>query len=75
MKTTHVKRYTTKKTVLILLIMILLILILTIISIFSGKMNLSPTEVIHVFLGKGTDKQNLIVYDFRLPRIKLALYT
>jgi len=39
----------------------------------SGKMNLSPSEVFNVLIGRGTDKQNLIVYNFRLPRIVLTM--
>nr|WP_233422543.1 iron ABC transporter permease [Clostridium sporogenes] len=39
----------------------------------SGKMNLSPLEVFNVLIGRGTDKQNLIVYNFRLPRIVLTM--
>ena len=39
----------------------------------SGKMNLTPGEVFNVVLGKGTEKQNLIVFEFRLPRIILAV--
>lgn len=38
-----------------------------------GKMNLSPLEVIKVIIGEGTSKQNLIVFDFRLPRIVLSI--
>jgi ABC-type Fe3+-siderophore transport system permease subunit len=38
-----------------------------------GKMNLSPLEVFKVIIGEGTSKQNLIVFDFRLPRIVLSI--
>ncbi|MBD2846575.1 iron ABC transporter permease [Paenibacillus sp. IB182496] len=51
----------------------LLILVIAVISIHSGKMNVSPQEVWHVLLGQGTDKQNLIIFTFRLPRIVLSL--
>ncbi|BCJ94086.1 iron compound ABC transporter permease [Anaerocolumna cellulosilytica] len=67
------QRFTTKKGIGILFLMLLLFIVIAIISINSGKMNLSPREVFQVFLGKGTDKQNLIVFDFRLPRIVLGL--
>ncbi|WP_311083514.1 hypothetical protein [Paenibacillus polymyxa] len=36
-------------------------------------MNLSPLEVFKVIMGEGTSKQNLIVFDFRLPRIVLSI--
>lgn len=67
------QRFTTKKGLLILFAMACLMLVIGIISINSGKMSLSPSEVLHVFLGNGSDKQNLIVFDFRLPRITLAI--
>jgi len=50
-----------------------MLLFVAVISVNSGKMNLSPSEVFNVLLGKGTAKQNLIVYDFRLPRIVLTI--
>lgn len=67
------KRFTSKRGISILILMVVLIVLLGIISINSGKMNLSPVEVFNVLLGKGTDKQNLIVFEFRLPRIILAV--
>ncbi len=66
-------RFTMKKGIFIISIMIIIIIILSIISMNVGKMNLSPKEVLDVFLKKGTAKQNLIVYEFRLPRIILAI--
>lgn len=67
------QRYNIKKGILVLAIMSLLILLITIISINSGKINLPPSEVLNVLLGKGTAKQNLIVFDIRLPRIILGV--
>lgn len=67
------RRFTTQRGILILLLMFLLMLSIAIISVNSGKMNLSPMEVLNVILGKGTDKQNLIVFEFRLPRILLGM--
>lgn len=65
--------YTVKKGIFILSIMIALILIISVISINVGKMNLSPKEVLDVILGNGTKNQKLIIYEFRLPRIILAI--
>lgn len=66
-------RYTVRRGVTISVVLFVLILILSIVSVNSGKMNLSPLEVINVLLGNGTDRQNLIVFDFRLPRIVLSI--
>lgn len=67
------QRFTIKRGIVSLLMMILLILIIAIVSVNSGKMNLSISEVFQVLIGNGTQKQNLIVYEFRLPRIILAV--
>jgi len=67
------RRFTTRKGTFIILVMFLVMLAIAIISINSGKMNLTPGEVLNVLFGNGTDKQNLIVFEFRLPRIILAM--
>lgn len=67
------KRFTQKRGIFLICILILLVLSIAVISINAGKMNLSPTEVLTVLFGKGTARQNLIVFEFRLPRIILAI--
>lgn len=62
-----------RRGIMIILVMLALTLIIAVIGMNSGKMNISPGDVLNVLLGKGTDKQNLIVYEFRLPRIVLAI--
>lgn len=58
---------------LIIIIMAILLVLSVLLSMNLGKMNLSPIEVLDVVLGNGTSKQNLIVYEFRLPRIILSI--
>lgn len=67
------QRYTMNHGIWMILIMLVLMLVIAVISMNSGKMNLTPGEVFNVVLGKGTEKQNLIVFEFRLPRIILAV--
>lgn len=67
------QRYTMNRGIWMILIMVMLMLVIAVISMNSGKMNLTPGEVLNVVLGKGTEKQNLIVFEFRLPRIILAV--
>lgn len=62
-----------KRNLLMIVGLIMLTLVIAIISINSGKMNLTPREVLAVIMGKGTAQQALIVYEFRLPRIVLAI--
>ncbi|WP_144530100.1 iron chelate uptake ABC transporter family permease subunit, partial [Peribacillus simplex] len=39
----------------------------------TGVIRLSPVEVVTTLFGGGTDKQNLVLFDFRLPRIVISL--
>lgn len=57
----------------IILLLVVLTLLVAVLSMNVGKMNLSPFEVFKVIIGEGTSKQNLIVFDFRLPRIVLSI--
>ncbi|WP_042160943.1 FecCD family ABC transporter permease [Paenibacillus gorillae] len=67
------QRYTLQRGIFVNVMLLILILIFAVISMNSGKMNLSPLEVLSVLMGNGTDKHNLIVFDFRLPRIVLSI--
>lgn len=51
----------------------LLIITFFIISMNTGFIRLSPIEVIQTLFGQGTDKQQLILYEFRLPRIIISI--
>ncbi|WP_308634433.1 FecCD family ABC transporter permease [Paenibacillus silvisoli] len=44
-----------------------------IISMNTGTLRLSPSEMLHTIIGSGTDKQELILYQFRLPRIVMSV--
>ncbi|MDN4080713.1 iron ABC transporter permease [Paenibacillus polymyxa] len=57
----------------IILLLTVLTLLVAVFSMNVGKMNLSPLEVFKVIIGEGTSKQNLIVFEFRLPRIVLSV--
>lgn len=51
----------------------MLIIVMFMVSMNTGIMRLSPMEVLHTLLGKGTQQQKLILFDFRLPRIVISL--
>ncbi|ASA26200.1 FecCD family ABC transporter permease [Paenibacillus donghaensis] len=63
----------TVKSLGIIAVLTVLLIAVAVISMNVGKMNLSPAEVFRVVTGGGTAKQNLIVYELRLPRIVLAV--
>jgi ABC-type Fe3+-siderophore transport system permease subunit len=67
------QRFTIGRGMMVLVIMVVLMAVIAVVSINSGKMSLSVSEVFRVLLGEGTEKQNLIIFEFRLPRIVLAI--
>ncbi len=51
----------------------LLIFIVFILSMNTGFIRLTPLEVLRTIIGAGTEQQNLILFEFRLPRIVIAV--
>lgn len=64
----------TSKKIMVLGILVIFMLVISVISINSGKMSVAPFDVWQVLLGKGTPQQQLIVFEFRIPRIVLAIF-
>lgn len=56
-----------------MLLLALLIVGVFLVSMNLGSIRLSPAEVFATLIGAGTKKQALILFNFRLPRIVLAL--
>lgn len=61
------------KDLLVIGVLTLLIVIAFIISMNTGYIKLSPFEVIRTLFGAGTEKQQLILFEFRLPRIIISV--
>lgn len=57
----------------IIILMMALLLILCFISINTGYTQLSVSDVIRILMGGGSEEEKLILYDFRLVRIVLAM--
>lgn len=51
----------------------ILIVITFVISMNTGYIRLSPMDVMRTIFGNGTDRQELILFNFRLPRITISL--
>ena len=62
-----------KKAIFILISLLVITGIVFIVSTGLGDMKLSPLTVLSVFLGGGSDLEQLVVQSFRLPRIIVAL--
>lgn len=50
-----------------------MLIIIVLLSLNVGKVTISPSEVWQTFIGNGTFKQELILFDIRLPTIILAI--
>ena len=51
----------------------LLILFVFFVSMNTGYMKLAPADVLRTLFGEGTDQQELILFDFRMPRMVLSV--
>ncbi|WP_427050343.1 FecCD family ABC transporter permease [Paenibacillus sp. TC-CSREp1] len=61
------------KSIFVLIVLGLLIITAFIISMNTGFTKLSPLEVLRTLFGGGTAKQELILFEFRLPRIVISV--
>ncbi|WP_375708445.1 FecCD family ABC transporter permease [Paenibacillus albidus] len=56
-----------------MLVLSILIVLVFIISVNTGYIKLTPIELLKTMFGSGTAKQELILFDFRLPRIVISV--
>jgi iron complex transport system permease protein len=66
-------RITASKPFIIMLILFLLILVTFFTSLNLGHIRIGPLDVLKTFLGAGTAQDQLVLFDFRLPRMTIAL--
>ncbi|MDQ0091978.1 iron complex transport system permease protein [Paenibacillus anaericanus] len=59
--------------ILMLSVLGALVVIVFIISMNTGYIRLSPMDVMRTLFGLGTNKQSLILFEFRLPRIVISV--
>ena len=62
-----------KRFIIIMMVLLVLLVSMFFISLSTGVIQISPKEVIQTLLNKGTDRQELFLFEFRLPGIILAL--
>jgi iron complex transport system permease protein len=53
--------------------LVVLVLVACLVNLNLGSFGLSPLEVLRTLIGQGTDKAELVVFQFRMPRIVVAL--
>lgn len=61
------------KSTIVLIVLGLLIITAFVVSMNTGFTKLSPLEVMRTLFGGGTAKQELILFEFRLPRIVISV--
>lgn len=64
---------TEKKPLLIMGLLFVLILLSFFISLNMGYIRMAPMEVLKTLIGFGTEKDQLVLFQFRLPRMVIAL--
>ena len=69
----HVQRKRNRRRYVMMGIFLFLIIATFFISLNTGLTKLSPGEVVKTLFGNGTEKQSLILVEFRLPRIVIAI--
>lgn len=57
----------------VLAVLGIFIIITFIVSMNTGYIRLSPMDVVRTLFGGGSSKENLILFDFRLPRIVISV--
>nr|WP_307392581.1 iron ABC transporter permease [Bacillus horti] len=62
-----------KNPVLIMVTLFVLIVITFFISLNLGVIRIPPIDVLKTFLGQGTDRDQLVLFDFRLPRMVISI--
>lgn len=67
------KRKITSRNAAIIIGCIILLIVSFVISMNTGYTKLTPFDTIRTLFGGGTDKENLILFDFRLPRIVISI--
>ncbi|KQO17997.1 FecCD family ABC transporter permease [Paenibacillus sp. Leaf72] len=63
----------TRRAIIVMTIMGVLIITAFVISMNTGFIKLTPLDVFKTLFGYGTAKQELILFDFRLPRIVISV--
>lgn len=62
-----------KREVTVLSVLAVLIVVIFVISMNTGHIRLAPMELIQTLFGNGTAQQDLILFEFRLPRIVVSV--
>lgn len=62
-----------RRAIVIMSIMVVLAIVIVLISLNTGTITLAPLRVFWTWLGQGTSTENLIMFEYRLPRIIITI--
>lgn len=68
------KRKKAMKHTMLLIVFAIMLVISLIVSMNTGYTKLSPADTLRTLFGGGTAKENLILFQFRLPRIVISMF-
>lgn len=63
----------TNKPLVVMAVTLLLIVLVFFISLNLGVIKIAPLKTLQVFFGQGTARDELVLFEFRMPRIILSL--
>ncbi|MBX0359747.1 iron ABC transporter permease [Halobacillus sp. Nhm2S1] len=58
----------------VMAVLFLFLSFMVLISLNMGVVKIAPLDVLKTFIGQGTDRQELVLFNFRLPSMVLALF-
>ena len=67
------KRMAAARNRVVMLLLIVLLFLSFFVSMNTGYSRLSPLSTLRILFGGGTDRENLILFQFRLPRIVISV--
>ncbi|EZH67402.1 iron ABC transporter permease [Bacillaceae bacterium JMAK1] len=62
-----------RKPIIVFSILVVFIVLVLLISLQSGTFQMTPAEAFKTIIGQGSDQQELVLFEFRLPRMVLAI--
>jgi iron complex transport system permease protein len=63
----------TRKNITTIISICSLIIVVFLLSLNTGTLKISPLEVLQTIIGQGTSQQEIVLFDFRMPRMIVAL--
>ncbi|MFC4559234.1 FecCD family ABC transporter permease [Virgibacillus kekensis] len=57
----------------IMILLVVLIIVMFFVTLSTGVIQIAPVDVVKTLFSQGTDRQELVLFDFRLPGIILAI--